>query len=321
MSRRGVVAGLLAVTLVGGCGLEQQPFAVGTLERDRIELAADSSEPIVDIRVTEGDRVVAGDVLLSQDAALVTARLEAARARRDEAAARLAEARTGPRSQSIAGAEARLAGARSAAATALAELRRLQALEADHYATRNQLDVQQGRYEEARAAEQEARAALDELQEGTRSEVIVQARQAVQAAEAQIRELEIGLRRASVSAPVAGMVEGLPLERGERPRAGQTVAVLRADGPTYARVYIPEPLRTRVSVGTPAQVRIDGQAGARPARVRWVATEAAFTPYYALTQRDRSRLAYLAEVELTERDAAELPVGVPVEVRFPDLGP
>ncbi|HDY8081979.1 TPA: hypothetical protein RQL02_004964, partial [Vibrio vulnificus] len=41
--------------------------------------------------------------------------------------------------------------------------------------------------------------------------------------------------------------------------------------------------------------------------------EASFTPYYALTEEERSRLMYLAEVDLTEA-AHALPSGVPTQV-------
>ena len=51
-------------------------------------------------------------------------------------------------------------------------------------------------------------------------------------------------------------------------------------------------------------------------RVRTVSSEAVFTPFFALTERDRGRLSYLAEVDLVEPRAAELPTGLPVEVRF-----
>jgi HlyD family secretion protein len=113
-------------------------------------------------------------------------------------------------------------------------------------------------------------------------------------------------------------VEALPRETGERPSLGETVVVLRALGPTFARVHVPEPLRVALQVDAPAEVRIDGRAAPLAARVRWVATEAAFTPYFALTQRDRSRLSYLAEVVLLDDEAAAtLPVGIPVEVHFP----
>jgi HlyD family secretion protein len=47
-----------------------------------------------------------------------------------------------------------------------------------------------------------------------------------------------------------------------------------------------------------------------------ISSEAVFTPYYSLTERDRSRLAYLAEVELTDIGEQQLPSGMPVRVEF-----
>ena len=96
---------------------------------------------------------------------------------------------------------------------------------------------------------------------------------------------------------------------------GQPVIVMLAAGQPHARVYVPEALRVRVAAGTPARIRVDGLEEPIEGRVRWVSSEAAFTPYYALTERDRGRLTYLAKVDLlTDRD--RLPDGVPVEVEF-----
>jgi HlyD family secretion protein len=50
-----------------------------------------------------------------------------------------------------------------------------------------------------------------------------------------------------------------------------------------------------------------------------VASDASFTPYYALTERDRGRLVYVAKVDLIDLAAAELPTGLPVEVVFVDV--
>ena len=66
---------------------------------------------------------------------------------------------------------------------------------------------------------------------------------------------------------------------------------------------------------------MDGANRDWKAAVRYVSSEAAFTPYYALNQRDRGRLAFLAEVVLTEPDAAKLPTGMPVEVILADGRP
>lgn len=213
----------------------------------------------------------------------------------------------------------RVQAARSVRQTARYELQRQISLVQRNYSSQNLVDVLKGRFEESQAREAEAEAALDELLEGTRDEQVELARNRTAAAQALVDELAITLERAVLTSPVAGIVEALPFEIGERPRAGATVAVVLARTPTYARVHVPEPLRTRIASGTRAQVAMDGHEREFAAVVRWIAADAAFTPYFALSQHDRSRLSYLAEIDLVGAGVDELPVGVPVQVRFPGL--
>ena len=84
---------------------------------------------------------------------------------------------------------------------------------------------------------------------------------------------------------------------------------------TFARVYVPADLRATVRPGTTLEVRVDGVAGAFAGRVRWVSADASFTPYFALTEHDRSRLSYLAEIDLEGAD--ELPSGLPLRAARP----
>jgi HlyD family secretion protein len=86
-------------------------------------------------------------------------------------------------------------------------------------------------------------------------------------------------------------------------------------------VYVPQAVRARVAPGLPAVVAVEGLDGTFEGVVRYVSAEAAFTPYYALTERDRGRLTYVAEVVLSGEAARNLPSGLPVEVDFPSLGP
>jgi HlyD family secretion protein len=69
--------------------------------------------------------------------------------------------------------------------------------------------------------------------------------------------------------------------------------------------------------GTEVTAKVDGAPHPLRGRVRYVSAAAAFTPYYSLTQKDRSRLAFLAEVTLDDPGAARLPAGVPVQVQVP----
>lgn len=313
------MATIVVVVLCSGCSPRyDEMVALGTLERDRIELVAESSEPIIQVPVREGDVVEVGAVLLQQDTTRANIALAHARAEQATAQSGLTAAEAGPRQQQITAARARLEAAMSSEKTARSELQRELSLIERNLASQSGVDTLQGRVDETTARTQEIRAVLDELLEGTRSELIDQARSNHAAAHALVRDLEVTLERATIRAPISGQVEALPVEVGERPPQGSTVAVLLAGGRTYARVHLPHELRTQLAAGSRAEILLDGREPL-PGRLRWVAASAAFTPYFALNQHDRSRLSYLAEIDLVEEDDS-LPVGVPVEVSFPELG-
>jgi HlyD family secretion protein len=79
---------------------------------------------------------------------------------------------------------------------------------------------------------------------------------------------------------------------------------------------VPEEFRARVRTGTAASIRVDGVEREFHGQVRFVSSEADFTPYYALTAADRSRLSFLAEVAIEDEQASSLPSGVPVDVKL-----
>jgi HlyD family secretion protein len=171
-------------------------------------------------------------------------------------------------------------------------------------------------HDEALARRDAARADLNALVEGTTAEELAQARAMLAEAESALADVRVRASRLEVRAPVAGRIDALPYELGERPPQGAAVAVLLADTAPYARVYVPEALRARVVPGVAARVHVDGVEQLFDARVRTVASEASFTPYHALTERDRGRLVFVAEVDLDGDAARALPTGVPVQVEF-----
>jgi HlyD family secretion protein len=313
--RRAAICLLLAA--LAGCGRPGSgDVALGTLERDRFELTAEAREPITEIAVREGDLVTTGQLLLRLDDSAMRARLDHAGAVVKQAKNRLAELVSGPRAEEILAARARLEGAESQVQSEQSEFSRVQTLVAQKLLSPSSLDRQRALRDAALADRKAARATLTELLRGTRIEELDQARAALDGANAQLAELTVSAQRLTVTAPVDGIIEALPYKVGERPPAGNPVVIMLRAGMPYARVYVPEPLRARVRAGTTAEVRVDGVAAPLAGEARYVASEAAFTPYFALNQRDRSRLAFLAEVTLTDPAAAELPAGLPVEVRF-----
>jgi HlyD family secretion protein len=272
---------LISLLGVTACGNDDALPLPGTLERDRIELVAEAQEPIENIAVHEGDKVKAGQLILQLDDSRYRALLAVSQSARDQAAAR------------IPGADATLTAAEK-------DYARTQALVAQHTRSVSELDQARATLDNARAERNAATAALAQAQ-------------------ASLQDTQISLDRLSVHAPRDATVDALPYHVGERPPVHAVVAVLLDASAAYVQVYVPEPLRARVQAGMQASLRFDGVDHPYTGTVRFVSADSAFTPYYSLTERDRSRLAYLAKIYLEPADAVALPSGLPVDVDFPGL--
>lgn len=289
---------------------------VGTLERDRIEIIAEASEPILSLDAREGQHVAAGQVLLRQDIATAAAQAAQADAHIAQARHRLTELEKGARIEEIDQARAHVAAAQAAVERDEREFTRVAKLAEQNVLSQAQLDTAQAARNASRAALREANARLTALLRGTRVEEIDQARAALAAAEGARQQLEVSNARLEVRATRAGTIDALPFKAGERPPKGAAIVVLLADTPSFARVYVPEPRRLSVRAGAIAQVYVDGLKQPLRGRVRYISSDAAFTPYFALTQRDRSRLSFVCEVEIVDGSMRNLPAGVPVEVEI-----
>ncbi len=316
--KHGCRAVAVAVLAIAGCGGDGEVL-LGTLERDRVELVAEAQEPIIAVAVREGDAVTEGQLLLQLDPAAAGARLAQARSAAARAERRHAELVAGARREQVREARALAEGATARASVESREFTRVETLVADGVLSVNALDRQRALRDGAVAEQRAAKERLAELERGTRSEVVEQAAALLAEARAQVAEVELSLARHTVHAPRAGVIDALPYELGERPPRGAPVAVLLAAGQPWARVFIPQPRRVTVQAGAGAIVRVDGSERDWRGEVRYVSSEAAFTPYYALNERDRSRLSFLAEIVLTEPEAAGLPTGMPVEVTLSEI--
>jgi len=308
---------LAALSLIGlsACDRTEVTYMVGTLERDRIELKVESSEPIIAIHVLDGQAVAAGDPVLEQDPERTTARLAQQIGLRKQAAARLAELQRGPREESIREARARLEASTVQKENALVSRERTREVFARGCSSEGRLDFDETGYKAAVAEEKANSEALDRLLHGTTIEELQQAAAALEAAEATVRQAQLDLDRTRIQAPVAGIIDKVLFRLGERPPTGTTIAVLLDSSRTFARVYVPEQLRSDVVPGKTIKVRVDSVDKTFTGRVRWVSSDAAFTPYFALTEHDRSRLSYLAEIDIP--DAADLPSGIPLQADLP----
>jgi HlyD family secretion protein len=298
------------------CTADNANQALGTLERDRIIHKATANEIIVAQPIPEGTLVSAGSLLVQLDNRRQKAVVAKATAEVARANARLEELRNGAREEDVADATARVAGAQAALLVAKANYVRAKELVVQQMTSQAALDSALARRDGAEASLESTREQLLRLTNGTRPEQLAQGEASLQSAQAQLELEQYILTELSVVATRDGYLDSLPWHIGERVTTGATLALLLAGDKPHARVYVPETWRAKLRVGDARQVKVDGIDQTFTGRLRWIATDPAFTPYYALNSNDRARLVYLAEFDLD--DADDLPSGVPAQVMLKD---
>jgi len=307
---------LIAAAAMTACSPQDDSYrVVGELASDRIEITAEFNEPVVEVIVAEGAAVLSGQPLLRQDDARARARLDEVTAQYLQSKARMDEMLRGPRSEQITAARATVEGATQDLDFRHSEQLRIDEIHKRGLASTEALDRANAALDASQANLKLRLAQLEELLAGTTAEELVQAEQVVNQNAARRDAAQIDVDRHVLVAPVDGVLDSRLFETGERPGIGQPVLVMLGGEQPYARVYVPELLRVQIGAGTKALIYVDGLTAPIAAEVRWIASESAFTPYFALTERDRGRLSFVAKVDILEqRD--RLPDGVPVEVEF-----
>jgi multidrug resistance efflux pump len=175
-------------------------------EHDPVALAFETTGRIRTIEVDEGAFVHGGDVLARLDDRLPAARLAAARAAVVEAEARLELAQRGPRHEDIAAAKAEADAQAAEAAHRAAERERSEKLRESGAIASASVDADDTAADVARANAAAATARYQSLAKGTRSEQIVEAAAALDAAKAEAQAAQVALDQTVLRAPHDGVI-------------------------------------------------------------------------------------------------------------------
>ena len=308
-----ILLSLVVMTVVQGCDSKPDQ-ALGTLEWDRVNSRAPASEVIVAIHVQEGQFVKAGELLITMDDAKMREHYQDSEAQLKEASWKLQELESGPRPQTIAETRARLEAAQATLKNDREIYERRKKLYTTDFTSEEQRDNSYNRYINSRQRVAELTESLDKLLEGTRFEQIEQARSRVASLKARVAGLELLKMEYLITASRDGMVDSLPYKKGDRPPAQAVVCTLLAGDQPWARIYVPEGYRSQMKPGEQFKLTIDGQQGPFNVRLRAISSEASFTPYYALSENDRSRLSFVGQFDLIDERARELTAGTPVQL-------
>lgn len=275
----------------------------GTLEARTVNVGSLVGGRVTRVHVDEGDRVAAGQVLVTLETETVDRQIDEQQAAVSVARAELAKAIAGPRDEEI----------RKAAAVAennQRELRRIRALFGGGIVARQMLDDASTK---AKTSAEDLRA----LREGTRKEDIAAARAHV---EQQQRRLgTLGKQRAEtvVYSTAGGTIHAVGLRPGDIVAPNQAVAEVLENGQLWVRIYLPETLLGHVRVGMPVKVRVDTfPERLFDGRIASVASQGEYTPRNVQTRAQRAEQVFGVKVLVAPEPllkagmAAEVDLGV-----------
>jgi len=290
----------------------------GYMEADLVLVGSEQGGRVLALSVEEGAAVKQGDAIFTLESSEQEASVEAARARVQEAEARLADAKAEiQRPDEIKVLEAALNETKAMLQVATNNLDRARALYDKGWTTKAQLDDAIAQHDRNEAAVAEADKRITAAKLPGRSDMIAAAAANAEAARHALSEAEKNLGKRQVFAPTDGTVEEVYFRPGEVVNAGQGVIALLPPRNLKVRFFVAEPMRAGLQVDQRVSVTCDGCPPDLHAKINFIAREAEFTPPVIFSREQRQKLVYLVEAR-PEGAAARLTAGQPVTVT---LGP
>jgi len=324
-SRRVLLAALVLVLVLAGFGTylwrqhgANDPGAAfslsGNVDVHQVELAFRVSGRISAVKVQEGDKVSADQVLAQLDPVPFQTDVDSAKADLAQAQAQLDKTRRGFRIEEVAQARANVAQRAADLENAQITLRRQQQLVASGLVTHQQIDDAEARVHMSEAALAASRGQLTLELHGSRIEDIEAQEATVASAQARLEKAQTALADATLLAPSKGIISVRAREPGAIVQAGQTVYTLTLNDPVWIRAYVSQPRLGRIKPGMPVKLTIDSMPGKQyEGTVGFISPEAEFTPKTVQTEQVRDDLVYRIRVIASDPDNV-FRQGMPVTV-------
>jgi len=310
--KRTILAGVVVVTLVLAAAwllarrAPREQTVSGTIETDEVRVASRYGGRVEKIHGQEGDMLAPGQPIVELEASEL-------RARREFAAAQLAELEHGPRPDEIATAKHEWESLTAELDSAQADARRTRELFAEKVASPQELDSATSRANSLQQSASAAKTRYDLLVEGTRLERIAQAR-------AQLAEIDAQLGEMTIVAPGECVLETLNVKVGDVLAANREVATLLLPQHLWVRVYVPETWLGLIQLGETVNVHTDSSDETFQGVIEQINRQAEFTPRNVQTIEDRVRQVFGVKVRLPV-DTTKLRAGMSVDVAFPNVPP
>lgn len=282
-------------------------YSNGRLELNRIDVASLYPGRVEEVLVDEGEDVKEGDVLARLSSDTSSSRVEeaqAAAARQRESVQR-AQAAEEQMRRTVARADANIEAARQQQRVAKMEWDNARRLLSEQLVSESEANRRRADYERAAAAVKAAEAARAEAQATVAQSraAAAEARAGVEQAKAAVKSAESANDDMDIRAPTNGRVEYKIAEAGNVVASGSKVVSLLDPSDVSMNIFLPTDSISRLKVGDDARIRLDGIDAVFPAKIKFVATDAQFTPKAVETKDERAKLMFKVRLQVPRETA------------------
>jgi len=250
--------------------------ANGRIEGDRIIIASKFPGRVAKLLAREGDSVTEGQILVQLDDAQLKAKVDQA-------------------SEAVAALEAQLQAAQHKVEQTRRDAKRFRDLVAEGTATIHEKEETELAWEVARDQLAAVKAQLSQ-------------------AKAKRVEAQSVLSDLTIRAPADGTISTRMVDGGEVVAAGSPLLSLVNMDRLYLKVYVPEVEIGKVRLGVPARIYTDAYPDQHfDATVRYIASQAEFTPKEVQTPDERVKLVYAVKLYLDNNPDHRLTPGLPAD--------
>ena len=313
--------------------------ANGRIEGDHYIVAGKSPGRIMKLGAREGDSVKKGQIMAQLDDSQVSARVTQAKAGVDASKARFSAAQTkleilkkdvpliiDTAKADVSHARAQLVAAKADAGQAGRDAARMKTLlkggavekhrseEADLAWTAKRSELIAAREALKQAQKRLAETKLGWAQIKAMEAKIKGYKAQVAQAEAVLTEARSLLDDLTIHAPATGVITTRIVNTGEVVAAGSPMFDIVDLDRLYLKVYIPEKVIGKVRLGLPARIYTDAFPDKPfPAKLRYIASQAEFTPKEVQTPDERVKLVYAVRLYLDSNPEHRLTPGLPAD--------
>lgn len=274
------------------------------------DLGFERGGQLVEVVVQEGDRVAAGTPVARLDISNLQAERQQLAAEKARALAQLSELRAGPRTEDIAAAEAAVRDLEQQLALQEIQRTRRESLYSQGAISQEELDEFAYGQGALQARLDQTRSHLQELRNGTRQEQLDAQRALVQQLDARIANVDVNIRKSTITAPFNGVVSTREIDEGTVVGTGQAVVRLVESAAPEARIGMPANTVNQLQVGSTQTLKLGSETYSATVAAILPEVDAATRTQVVIFRLEQAAVAHLspgqtARVELMETIPAD----------------